>query len=163
MISMDKKYRTRDGREVVLYCVDAPSDWPVHGRIIDAHATSVCAWTADGSFSLQFCTTRVADSRVADAKALQGNIRAMTLLHGRGGRVLHYRAVQRQWEDACKSAGVEDAHLHDLRAKSLTDAKRQGYNAQALGGHTSAAMTARYIRLRETPMVDGPSFKRGQG
>ena len=33
LISMDKQYQTRDGRKVTLYCVDAPGDYPVHGRI----------------------------------------------------------------------------------------------------------------------------------
>jgi hypothetical protein len=30
---------------------------------------------------------------------------------------------------------------------------------QALGGHTSAKMTEAYIRLRETPSVEGPSIR----
>lgn len=26
-------WQTRDGRDVVIYCTDAPGDWPIHGRI----------------------------------------------------------------------------------------------------------------------------------
>lgn len=100
------------------------------------------------------------ESAVKDAKALGGNVRAMTLLYGRGGKPLDYRTVHRQWADACDAAQVPDARLHDLRAKALTDAKRQGHDPQALGGHASMAMTMRYIRLRETPQVEGPSFGR---
>jgi len=33
MISKDKQYRTRDGREVRIYATDAGGYWPVHGAI----------------------------------------------------------------------------------------------------------------------------------
>ena len=95
---------------------------------------------------------------VDDARRLYGNLRAFTLLHNRRGKAPDYRTVRDQWTKACKAARVRDAHLHDLRAKSLTDTKRQGNDAQALAGHASPAMTARYIRLRESPVVSGPSF-----
>ena len=36
----------------------------------------------------------------------------------------------------------------------------QGKDPQQLAGHVSAAMTDRYIRLREVPVVDGPAFNR---
>jgi len=96
---------------------------------------------------------------VERAKTLYGNVTALTLLHGPGGRAPAYRTVVRQWHAARERAGVEHATPHDLRAKSGTDTKQQGNDAQALLGHTSAAMTARYIRVRETPEVMGPSFR----
>lgn len=95
---------------------------------------------------------------VAAAKGLNQSIVALTLLHNRRGKRPDYRTVREQWEKACAAAGVSNAHLHDLRAKSLTDAKRQGHDATALAGHASQAMTERYIRLRESPIVNGPSF-----
>lgn len=67
-----------------------------------------------------------------------------------------YRSVAEQWARACEAAGVDDARLNDARAMSATAAMRQGQNAQALLGHTSAAMTARYLRERGTPEVTGP-------
>lgn len=93
---------------------------------------------------------------VERAKGLGGNIRALTLFYTRRGGVPAYSTVRDQWQAACAAAGIEDAHIHDLRAKSLTDAKRQGLNPTALAGHTSSAMTERYIRARETPVVQGP-------
>ena len=33
MISMDKKYRTRDGREVRIYAVDGGGKQPIHGSV----------------------------------------------------------------------------------------------------------------------------------
>jgi integrase len=91
------------------------------------------------------------------AKALHGNVAAFTLLRNKYNKAPDYRSVQLQWQLACEAAGVKDAHLHDLRAKALTDAKREGFDATALAGHASARMTDRYIRLRESLIVRGPS------
>jgi integrase len=77
------------------------------------------------------------------------------LLHNRKGKAPDYSSTKIQWSRACEKAGVSDAHIHDLRAKSLTDAKQQGLNPQTLAGHTTEAMTNRYIRLRETPQAAG--------
>jgi integrase len=93
------------------------------------------------------------------AKVLNPRFSTLTLLHGRTGKAPDYRSVLLQWHTACAAAQVEGATLHDLRAKALTDAKRQGFDPTALAGHSSAAMTDRYIRLRETPEVKGPSFR----
>ena len=92
------------------------------------------------------------------AKALHSNIRGMTLFHGRGGRPLGYSGVRDAFERACVLAKVEDATLHDIRAKSLTDAKKQGKNAQKLGGHSTEAMTNRYLRDRDFEAAEGPSI-----
>lgn len=102
---------------------------------------------------------------VGRAKALhyrEGKVRTLTttLLINRLRRPPTYAAVRDLWKRACEAAGVQDAHIHDLRAKSLTDAKSEGHNPQALAAHSTPAMTERYIRLRETPQVDGPSFRR---
>jgi integrase len=98
---------------------------------------------------------------VERAKGLGGNVRAMTLFYTRRGAVPAYSTVHDQWQEACRVARVRDAHIHDMRAKSLTDAKRQGLDATALAGHASAAMTERYIRARETPVVIGPGGRKG--
>lgn len=95
---------------------------------------------------------------VERAKLLNRSIVAFTLLHNRRGKAPGYRTVRDQWDRAVAAAGVLDAHIHDLRAKSLTDAKREGKDPTALAGHTSKAMTDRYIRLRESPIVQGPSI-----
>jgi integrase len=96
---------------------------------------------------------------VERAKTLYGNVTALTLLHGRTGKAPDYRTVLQQWHVARRAAKVDDATPHDMRAKSGTDAKQQGNDAQALLGHTSPSMTARYIRLRETPEVAGPNIR----
>lgn len=121
-----------------------------------------------GSTKVKICVEWSPDLRAAveRANALNGNVRAMTLLTGRprkkGSPVKppDYRTVKDQWDKACAEAGVDDATPHDLRAKALTDAEKQGIDPQVLAGHASAAMTKRYLRLHSTAVIPGPSFKR---
>ncbi|WP_354675094.1 tyrosine-type recombinase/integrase [Cupriavidus alkaliphilus] len=89
-----------------------------------------------------------------------------------GGRFT-YSGAQTAWKRACRRARhwYEDAcgvnnqtpdasflvgmHFHDLRAKALTDKRRQegAAAAQALAGHTTAEMTAHYTKAREIERV----------
>ncbi|RZI32559.1 tyrosine-type recombinase/integrase [Pseudomonas orientalis] len=87
---------------------------------------------------------------IARAKALPRKIRGLTLFCSpRGGKPVHYSSVKDAFAISCRKAGVQDASLHDLRAKSLSDTDDQGNDAQKLGGHTDARMTQRYLRLRK--------------
>ena len=47
-ISMDKKYRTRDGREVRIYAVDGGGSFPVHGAIRFENFWGLISWDFDG-------------------------------------------------------------------------------------------------------------------
>lgn len=95
---------------------------------------------------------------VARAKLLIRGVAGFTLLQGRRGKPVDYRSVGAQWVRACKAAGVKDAQLRDIRAMSATAIKAQGGDATALLGHSSKAMTARYLRDKAVPLVAGPSF-----
>lgn len=95
---------------------------------------------------------------VARAKGLHGNVRALTLLHNRRGKAPDYRTVHLQWTTACELAGVLDARPNDLRAMGLTAADDQGMNPTTLAGHTTPAMTVRYLRDRKAKLVDGPNL-----
>lgn len=99
---------------------------------------------------------------VERAKALGGNVRALTLLYNRHGKAPDYRSVLLQWHKARKAAGVEDATPHDVRAMSLTAMNKQRGKeaARAVAGHTSDVQTERYLRDREIPVVDGPVMAR---
>lgn len=101
---------------------------------------------------------------VEAAKGLHTNLKAMTLFHTRRGGSPAYGTVRDQWRRACERVGVADANIHDLRARSITDAEDQGLDPQALAGHSDPKMTKRYIRQRKIPLVKGPtplSTKRG--
>lgn len=92
------------------------------------------------------------------ARSLHSNVRGLTLFHGRGGKPLSYYGVRSAFQRACKQAGIENATLHDIRAKAASDAKKQGLNPQALLGHTTAAQTVRYLRDKDFEAVKGPSI-----
>jgi integrase len=81
------------------------------------------------------------------------------LLCTKKGDAHKYTAIQSSWARLMESLKIDDCHIHDLRAKSLTDAKKQGKNAQALGGHASESMTNRYIRSRDTITAQPPSIR----
>lgn len=97
---------------------------------------------------------------VERAKKLNGNIRALTLLHNRRGKPPDYSTVKIQFDKARAAAGLPDIILHDMRALAATEAEKQGKNPTALLGHTSEQQTRRYLRGRREPVVDGPVFAR---
>lgn len=94
----------------------------------------------------------------AKATRAKSRVASLYLFAARAGKPRDYRTVRDNWESACATAGITDAHLHDLRAKSLTDTDRQGNNAQLLGGHTDRRTTQIYIRLRDTPTAEPPTL-----
>ena len=55
-----------------------------------------------------------------------------------------------------RKIGIKDTHFHDVRSKSITDAKRlKGLDyAQALAGHANQSMTEHYIKQREITTVE---------
>lgn len=93
---------------------------------------------------------------VERAKRLGGKVEGLWLFRSRHGKPPAYGTVRDQWIKACHDAGVGDTTLRDLRAMSATAARRQGKDATALLGHASPAMTRRYLRDREVPVVEGP-------
>lgn len=48
MISMDKQYRTEDGREVRIYAVDGRFMQEVHGAILENNGWADCHWPING-------------------------------------------------------------------------------------------------------------------
>ena len=97
---------------------------------------------------------------IARAKALRpANVRAFTLFYSRGGKSYSYFTIRDMFKRAREAAGIENVTIHDLRAKSLTDANREGLDAQKLAGHSNAQMTKRYIRMRDTDVAQPPSIR----
>ncbi len=94
----------------------------------------------------------------AKATKAKSHVASLYLFAARAGKPRDYKTTYEYWEAACIEAGVTDANLHDLRAKSLTDTERQGNNAQLLGGHTDRRTTQIYIRLRDTPTAEPPTL-----
>ncbi|MFI8479686.1 tyrosine-type recombinase/integrase [Pseudomonas sp. NPDC078700] len=100
---------------------------------------------------------------IARCKALPRPVRGMNLICNKKGLQVDYSTVKVTWAAARKAAKVDDVKIHDLRAKALTDTKRQGNNAQKLGGHSSERMTARYLRNREHDVAHPPQMPKETG
>jgi integrase len=90
---------------------------------------------------------------IARAKALHTSIKGFTLFHRRDGSPMIYNTINAQWLRACRQAGIENAHFHDIRAAAATDAKAQGLDSKALLGHKTDSSHNRYLRSREVPIA----------
>lgn len=56
MIDINKRYRTRDGREVRIYAVDGGGGMPVHGAVLARSGEWLTErWSAGGEWSPQDC------------------------------------------------------------------------------------------------------------
>jgi integrase len=87
-----------------------------------------------------------------------GKIKGMHVIHTLQGQPYTYSGIQSAWKRACARQGIQDAHIHDLRAKALTDIA-DARKAQALAGHATEGMTAHYRKARLVTVVD-PVTKR---
>lgn len=99
------------------------------------------------------------EAAISDAKRLH-KVMALWLFHpANKAKPYTYTAIRDQWRRACEKANVEGATIHDIRAKSLTDADKDGLDATVLAGHKSKAMTERYLRQRKTMVARGPNLR----
>ena len=61
------------------------------------------------------------------------------------------QSIKKAWATACKKAGVEDAHVHDIRHKATTDMAKAGIPIQKIQkavGHSEIETTAGYTHLQ---------------
>jgi integrase len=91
---------------------------------------------------------------VEKGKNLSGSVKGFTLLASGKGKPFVHDTIHRHWTDACKAAGVEDAHIHDLRAAAGTDALAAGQDSKALLGHKSDSSHQKYLRSKIIPVVE---------
>lgn len=92
------------------------------------------------------------------AKSLPRKTRGLTLFCSRTGRPVSYDTMKMAFRELRTKTGILDVTIHDIRAKSLTDADKEGKSAQTLGGHTDARMTARYLRGRLPKIAQAPTM-----
>lgn len=96
------------------------------------------------------------------AKGLRNGIKVQALADDfvvvdRKGKPKSAAACRDVWRDAMTRAGLGhmDYTVKDIRAKAMTDAKKAGYDIDALqvaGAHADRATTAGYIKQREFPV-----------
>jgi hypothetical protein len=60
MIDPNKKYTTRDGREVVIYAVYDKGDYPVHGAVLYGEVWRMRTWLLNGNYDSD-CTNSTSD------------------------------------------------------------------------------------------------------
>jgi len=131
-------------------------------RISDILAIRLNSWTTEGLFITQIKTKKsqlfkrspALEAAIEFARAIPRPVRGIYLLCTQKGQPYSYATLNQWWQEAVEKSGVKDAHFHDIRGKSATDAKRWGVDYQALLGHSSKAMSDRYIKLEEAQQVD---------
>lgn len=77
------------------------------------------------------------------------------LIVTRDGQRAGYTGCRSAWDRACERAGVEAAHMHDIKAKALTDVEsdRGMQAARQMGQHSTEGQTAAYVRNRSAARV----------
>ena len=95
------------------------------------------------------------DALLARARALQARVASLYLVCQASGAPWAKHQVQWRWNEACRRAGVVDAHLHDVRARAGTDkdAQEGPKAAQGFLGHRSPRTTEIYLRDKRTTTV----------
>lgn len=135
-------------------------------RISDVLAIRMQHWTDEGLLVRQIKTkklqlfkrTEVLEMVIDQAKKIPRPVRGLFLLCTQKGQPYKYSTLLSWWERATEKAGIEDAHFHDIRAKAATDGKHEGIDYQALLGHSTKAMSDRYVKI-ETAQVVEPRAK----
>ena len=96
---------------------------------------------------------------IADAKALRRRINSFYLFSNRRGQKYTedgFATLWQRWKKKMIKSGTwfEDLQFRDLRAKAITEVKKQGGDPQLFAGHESADTTKRYIRDKDVVIVE---------
>lgn len=132
-------------------------------RISDVLAIKMTDWTEKGLIIRQIKTGKLQifdrtpelEKIIAEARKIPRNIRGISyLLCSNRGQKYATSTLRDFWIEARDKAGVKDVRFHDIRGKSATDAKHDGQDYQALLGHSTKAMSDRYIKIEEAQKVE---------
>jgi integrase len=99
--------------------------------------------------------------------ALKGDVTPLPtapVVRTQTGGKYSYSGIYSAWRRAClpedkDKPQVKNAHIHDLRHNAITNADRQGKNAQSLAGHATRQMTEHYIEIIDLEWVEPPRLK----
>lgn len=94
------------------------------------------------------------------ARALQARVGSLYVLCDPRGKPWRPDTLGRHWRAACDTAGVLDAHFHDLRAAGATELDKRGGDAQQFLTHKDARTTAGYLRDRRAFIIKPLARKR---
>lgn len=96
------------------------------------------------------------------AKELHYCVRGITLFHTRQGKPFAYWTVRTLWKRATEAAKIENANIHDIRAKTGTDARRGGLDSMKLLGHKTETSHNRYLRGKEIPLAEPVTLRQSK-
>lgn len=77
--------------------------------------------------------------------------------HTSSGLVFNLGDFKRAWKGACKSAGLDDLHFHDLRHTAITRMLEKGISpplVMKISGHTQQKTFLRYVNQNESSIYD---------
>lgn len=131
-------------------------------RISDVLAIRLSAWSSDGLLVRQIKTKKLQlyartpelEKAIDQAKSIPRPFRGLFLFCTSTGKQYHQNTVRGWWVSARELAGVEDVHFHDIRGKSATDAEDEGEDYQALLGHSTKAMSDKYLKIEKPQKVN---------
>jgi integrase len=77
------------------------------------------------------------------------------LIVTRDGQRAGQSGISSAWDRACERAGIVDAHIHDIKAKAVTDTERlYGMRAARVQAqHSTEQQTASYVRARASEII----------
>lgn len=94
---------------------------------------------------------------VLEMARTSGKIKGPLVIHTPAGKFWRDTSALKVWREACNRAGLQQYRytVKDIRAKALSDAKRAGYDIDALmiaAAHTDRATTEIYFKERNVPV-----------
>ena len=98
----------------------------------------------------RLAVTITSDLRGVLERARQRPILGLYIVATAKGRPVSKDMMSDAWIAACEAAGVLDAQFRDIRAMAAKAAEEGGQDFQALLGHTTRAMSERYLKGRRT-------------
>ena len=159
-ITDDEFQRIRSHANDMLQCIMDIS-YLTSSRISDVLAIRLSAWSKDGLLIRQIKTKKLQlfqrtpelEAAIEKAKAIPRPFRGLFLFCTTTGKQYHQNTVREWWVSARELAGVDDVHFHDIRGKSATDAEDEGEDYQALLGHSTKAMSDKYLKIEKPQIV----------
>lgn len=88
------------------------------------------------------------------ARARQRPVLGLYVVATAKGQPISRDMMSRAWIAARTAAGIPDAQFRDIRAMAAKASKEGGQDFQALLGHTTRAMSERYIKGRQTVVAE---------
>jgi integrase len=112
-------------------------------------------WVKPGSTTKQKTEHRVPLSKPALRLLAEIQIKGENSAHVFPGLAGHRVEIKKDWAEICRSAGITNARMHDLRHTFASVLASEGLSLPVIGallGHSQVQTTARYSHLFDDPL-----------